>query len=151
GRKEQLMANEMMAHARQRTESERSGAAQKCGQAGLGPCRVSALLGAALLLAFAPPAGATPLAAADRLERPPGIPAVPGIRSATTLDYMGSALALSIELALVAAPGEDPLVGTTDDPGKVYVYRRTSFASPADWVIEAELRASDGEAGDMFG
>jgi hypothetical protein len=59
-------------------------------------------------------------------------------------DKVGRGVGLSGDLVILGAPGDDDK-GT--DAGAAYILRRT----PAGWVREAKLLASDGAAGDQFG
>ncbi len=62
------------------------------------------------------------------------------------LDNFGNSVAISGDLALVAAAGDDDERGI--DCGSVYVFRRDGSGT---WVEEEKLLASDGAAGDVFG
>jgi len=59
-------------------------------------------------------------------------------------DNFGHAVALSGNLAIVGAPGDNDL---GSDSGAAYVFRRTATG----WTQEAKLTASDGAHGDEFG
>ena len=63
---------------------------------------------------------------------------------AQTQDNFGSAVALDGDVMVVGAWNEDT---SGSDAGAAYVYRR----SGANWVEEAKLVPSDGEANDLFG
>jgi uncharacterized repeat protein (TIGR01451 family) len=60
-------------------------------------------------------------------------------------DYFGNSVALSGDTALVGAYCDD--VGVNSDQGSAYVFIR----SEGTWTQQAQLTASDGEAGDYFG
>lgn len=60
-------------------------------------------------------------------------------------DQFGTGLAVSGDTLLVGAPGRN--VGSSGDQGAVYVFTRAS----AVWTQQAQLTASDGAAGDVFG
>ena len=59
-------------------------------------------------------------------------------------DYFGFSVAISGDLAIVGASGDDD---EGEDVGSAYIFRREG----ASWVQEAKLTASDGAAGDNFG
>ncbi len=60
-------------------------------------------------------------------------------------DKFGDSVAISGDTVVVGAKGED--VGTNGDQGSAYVFAR----SGTTWTQQAQLTASDGEAGDLFG
>jgi hypothetical protein len=64
---------------------------------------------------------------------------------ASSGDAFGSSVALHATTMIVGAPRDD--VGANDDQGSAYVYVRENGA----WVLQVQLFASDGAAGDGFG
>jgi hypothetical protein len=66
-------------------------------------------------------------------------------QSSASFDNFALALALGPDLALVGSPGASSLNGSL--VGAAYLFER----QPQGWVEVAELRASDGAAGDRFG
>lgn len=60
-------------------------------------------------------------------------------------DKFGHSVSISGDLAVVGVPFAD--VSSNADQGRAYLYRRIG----AGWILEAELTASDGAAGDRFG
>lgn len=59
-------------------------------------------------------------------------------------DYFGEAVAVSGDVALIGAPGNDDISFLA---GAAYVFRYNG----SNWIEEAKLTASDAAAGDMFG
>lgn len=60
-------------------------------------------------------------------------------------DGLGQSVALSGDTAMIGAPGDDHVGGTSD--GSAYVYTRSGSA----WTQRAKLTASDAAADDIFG